>query len=695
MTQRQSSVTGATHDWGRDSGPEAILERIGVGVLRIADDVVVWANNRASEISGYDRSALDGVAFEDLFEREDDAEAFRRLRRKILVGEPSGHLDVQLRRSDGLVTWVRLRGSPASMGTSGADTLWTLDDVTDEREAMDELRLADAIFESSTEGILVCDTSNRIVAVNPAFNVITGYERDEVIGRHPDFLNSDLHEAAFFEEIWLVLERDGRWDGEVWHRRKNGETFPEWLSVVPVRGQSGTLEYYVAMFSDITKRKQDEERINFQANYDALTNLPNRRMLRDRIDRALARALHIQSRMSVLYLDLDNFKFVNDSLGHGVGDILLVDMARRMKSCLREHDTIGRLGGDEFLVVLPHINNADETSMVAKRLLEAVAQPISLKGRDHDIVVTTSIGISIFPDDGDTADDLIRNADTAAFHAKEVGRNTFQYFTDDMNVRATERLNLENRLRRALERDELVLHYQPKVELRHGRIVGVEALVRWANPEEGLVPPAKFIPLAEETGLIVPIGEWVMRTACEQAKRWQDSGLPMIQMAVNMSARQLSKDGIYQDIVGILEQTGLDPKYFELEITESSLMERADIAIAILRDLREMGVHLTADDFGTGYSSLNYLRTFPLDALKIDRAFVSDIGGDGGGAMLAAAVIAIGQSLNLRVIAEGVETPEQLSFLRQQWCDEIQGYYFSRPLPASEFEALLRSNRRL
>ena len=347
------------------------------------------------------------------------------------------------------------------------------------------------------------------------------------------------------------------------------------------------------------------------------------------------------------------------------------------------------------MVFLAAIRSAEETAMVARRLLEAVSRPMMLAGRRDDIVITASVGISVYPDDGGTTAELVRNAAAAAFHAKERGRNNYQFFTDDMNVRAKERLSLENRLRQAMEKGEMVLHYQPKVSLRHGRIVGMEALVRWQSPEEGLVPPGKFIRLAEETGLIVPLGEWVLRTACVQAKAWQDAGLAPLRMAVNLSARQLSKPDLLADIIRILDETGLAPEYLEMEITESSLMERADDAIATLNEMRAMGIHLTADDFGTGYASLNYLRNFPLDAIKIDRSFVSDIGGGRGASMLAAAVIAIGQSLDLKVTAEGVEGEAQLAFLRQHWCDEMQGSYFSPALPAAEFEALVREGRRL
>jgi diguanylate cyclase (GGDEF)-like protein/PAS domain S-box-containing protein len=560
----------------------------------------------------------------------------------------------------------------------------------------ERLRLASIIFDSTTECIMVTDSENRIVTVNPAFTAITGYAADDVIGKDPEILRSDRHDTVFFEKMWESLRDSDRWEGEIWNARKSGEAFPAWMSIVVVRDDNGDPGRCVAVFSDISRRKRDEERISYHANYDSLTDLPNRRLFQDRLRLELAHAAGSGHQAALLYVDLDNFKVVNESLGHAVGDALLVKMAERFKSCLGEGDTLSRIGGDVFVALLSHIHSAEETILIARDLLKTLSKPQVLDGRE--IVITASIGIALFPGDGDTPGDLIRNAGSAGYHAKERGRNTYQFFTEDMNVRAMERLSMENKLRRALERDELVLHYQPKVELRRGGVVGVEALVRWQSPEEGLVPPDRFIPLAEETGLIVPLGDWVLRQACAQAKKWLDAGLPAMPMAVNMSARQLTRRTLLADIARILEQTGLPPEFLELEITESSLMERIDETAVTLCQLRDMGIHLTADDFGTGYSSLNYLRSFPLDSIKIDQSFVSDIGvasDESGAEGLVSAVIGIGQSLDLKVIAEGVENHQQLAFLRQQWCDQIQGFLFSRPVPADDFATLLGDARRL
>ncbi len=568
--------------------------------------------------------------------------------------------------------------------------------VTELADTDIRIRLADAVFETASEGIIISNSQNRIVQVNPAFSSITGYSSEEAIGKNPGFLKSGRHDDEFYNSIRKSLARSGKWQGEIWNRRKNGEVYLQWQSLTALEAEDGSVEAYVGTFYDAGKFKRMDDKEDFYTNYDALTGLPNRNLLQDRILQAQKNALATRERVGILYLDLDHFKSVNDEFNHNVGDSVLVEMSQRLKDCLRDCDIIGRLSGDKFLVVLPKIRSDDETTIILNRLLIEAARPINVDGCDTEILITVSIGVAVFPDDGETVEDIIRNADTASFHAKREGRNNYQYFTEDMNIRARKRIRMEKGLRRALENEELEIYYQPKVELRRGKIVGMEALLRWRIPETGeLLSPAKFIPLAEETGLIVPIGEWVLGTACTQLKSWLDGGMRPLQMSVNLSMRQLTKKSLLNDITKILDSTGLAPRMLEMEITETSLMENTDDVIAVLKDIRGLGIQLSVDDFGTGYSSLNYLRNFPIDVIKIDQSFVVDIGGDGGGAMLAAAVIAIGQSLGLKVIAEGVENETQLAFLRQQWCDEIQGFYFSRPVPAEDFAAMVANDKSL
>jgi len=473
------------------------------------------------------------------------------------------------------------------------------------------------------------------------------------------------------------------------HRRKNGELFHAEVCLAAIELQGRRM--LLATVRDITERKIAEDRVQFLAYYDALTGLPNRTLLEDRISKALASARRRKESVAVLFLDLDRFKIINDTLGHSIGDVLLQEVAARLKGWAREQDTVARVGGDEFVVLLTSIAQASDAAVAAQRVVEAIVAEFSLKG--NPINVTCSVGISMFPENGVDGETLIKNADAAMYCAKQKGPNNIQFFTKDMNDQMVERLKLESGLRLALERQELFLVYQPQMDIATGEIVGVEALLRWQNPELGLVPPDRFIRIAENTGLIVPIGEWVLKTACSQARKWQDEGLPEVQIAVNVSAVQFRQDGFRDHIRSVLHETGLASQYLELELTESLLLSNADVMFSVLRELKEMGLSLAIDDFGTGYSSLSYLRQFPVSKLKIDRSFVQDVAINPDDAAITAAIIGMAKNLNLRVIAEGVENEAQLSFLRAHQCDEIQGYYFSRPLSADKVAEMLRGNK--
>ena len=458
------------------------------------------------------------------------------------------------------------------------------------------------------------------------------------------------------------------------------------LTFVPISGPD-----YVNIYGyDITERKKAEERLDYMAHFDALTGLPNRILLKDRLEQAIAVSRRSGRKAGVLFLDLDNFKNINDSFSHRFGDFLLHAVSERLKDVLRESDTIARIGGDEFIVLLSGIEGSNDAARVARKITESMREPFAVE--DRVLNITASIGISLYPDDGDGSDTLIKNADTAMYRAKEVGRNNYQFFTQEMNDRVFERLSMENNLRRAIEREEFVLHYQPQVDIKTGKIIGTEALIRWQHPDMGLVPPGRFIHIAEDSGLIVPIGEWVLRTACRQNREWQIAGLQAIPVAVNLSAIQFRQPDFLEAVKRAVMDTEIDPRYVELELTERAVMQDVEAAVATMQEMKGMGFLLTIDDFGTGYSSLNYLKRFPIDKLKIDQSFVRDITTDPDDASITLAIISMAHSLGLRVIAEGVETAEQLAFLREHGCDEIQGYYFSKPVPADEFAGLLQKD---
>ncbi len=552
------------------------------------------------------------------------------------------------------------------------------------RRTQEELNLYATVFTNASEGMTITDADARIIAVNPAFTFITGYTLEEVGGQTPAVLGSGRQDEAFYRDMWATLNRDGQWQGEIWNRRRDGEIFPEWLSITAVPNSSGdTPSHYIGIFSDITDRKAAEARIHHLAHHDALTNLPNRTLLQDRLDQAILQSRRRERHAAVLFIDLDRFKPINDTLGHEVGDALLTQVARRCQRAVRETDTVARHGGDEFVVVLPELDNAQDAAVLARKLLAALGEPYRLG--EHELTVTASIGIALYPEDGQSASMLLRNADAAMYGAKADGRNAFQFYSAELNTASLGELLLENQLRGALDRDELVLFYQPKVDGRSGQLAGAEALLRWRHPELGLLAPGRFVPAAEESGLIVPIGEWVLRSACRQMRAWLDAGLQPPPVAVNLSAQQLAHQDLVALVHDALSSHRLPAGMLELELTETMLMRDVDHTIEVLARLRAMGVRLAIDDFGSGYSSLAYLKLFEVDVLKIDRSFVNDIRSDGAEGTIAAAVIALAHSLGQQVVAEGVENDYQRDFLARHHCDQFQGYLFGRPEPVADF----------
>ncbi len=575
-----------------------------------------------------------------------------------------------------------LKDRPARLGEAVRRALEEQRLRAEHERAQEQLRLAERCFQNTAEGITVTDTRGTILSVNPAFQVITGYSAQEVLGQTPRILKSGRHDLSFYRDMWAVVTEAGHWRGEIWNRRKNGEVYPEWLTISAVRNESGQITHYVGVFSDISNIKQAQEQIDFLAHHDALTQMPNRTLFRDRLSHALSHATRDQRELAVLFIDLDRFKTVNDSLGHPLGDSLLQEVGARIRRTIRAGDTLARLSADEFVLLLEEHASAREAATVARKLLKALASPVNIA--DQELVITASIGISLHPNDGNNADTLIHHADRAMFEAKQQGRNNYQFFTQSLADGAFERLLMENALRGAVEREELVLYYQPQTDLANGRLLSLEALVRWQHPDLGLIPPGRFIGLAEEIGIIGEIGAWVLRTACRQLADWDARGDKVPRVAVNLSAQQIEREGLVVQVGKALKEFGLEAGRLELEVTESMLMRDPERSRAILTALKELGAELAVDDFGTGYSSLAYLKLLPLDRLKIDQSFVHDIGRDKNDEAIVRAIIALAHSMGLETVAEGVEQAHQAEFLAREGCGLAQGYLYSRPLPVDE-----------
>ncbi|WP_435627336.1 EAL domain-containing protein [Candidatus Ferrigenium straubiae] len=565
-------------------------------------------------------------------------------------------------------------------------------DVTQHRLAEQELRIAATAFDSQ-EGMFITDADGIIQRVNNAFIETTGYSAEEAVGKTPAILKSGKHDAAFYRAIREALESDGHWQGEIWNRRKNGEIYPEWETISVVRGTNGQITHYVSVFTDISLRKRSEEQIRTLAFYDPLTQLPNRRLLLDRLHQALALSVRNERQGALLFIDLDNFKSINDTQGHATGDLLLVEAAKRLQDCIREGDTTARLGGDEFVVLLEDLDAdeqvaASQAETVGEKILSAIGKPYLINGHEHHS--TASIGITLFRGSVKTMDEMLKRADVALYQAKADGRNILRFFDPAMQAAVAARVSLESDLRRAiLEQEQLQLYYQAQVN-SSGRLTGAEALVRWRHPERGMVSPAEFIPLAEESGLILPLGHWVMATACQQLATWAtEPDTAHLTLAVNVSAKQFHLPTFVEEVATLVDYFGVNPARLKLEITESLMVENVDDIIAKMSELKTRGINFSMDDFGTGYSSLSYLKHLPLYQLKIDQSFVRDVLTDPNDAAIAKIIVSLAQSMNLMVIAEGVETEEQREFLEQNGCHAFQGYLFSKPVPVGEFEQLI------
>jgi len=668
-------------------------------VLTDLNGTIVWTNPAFSKLSGYAASEVVGKNPRLLQSGKTSRAFYERLWATITSGE-TWHGELVNRRKDGTLYTEEMTITPVSLQGGGINHFIAIkQDITARRQAEEALQQAEekyrAIFEDAVVGIFQTTADGRPLSINRALAQMHGYDSPEQLLAEVSNVHAQLFvDPLRIQDLQRALEVEGIVRGaEVQIYHKDGSKKWVMANLRAVRDAKGTVVLHEGTIEDINDRKMAEERVEFLAYYDALTGLPNRTLLQDRIAQALAAARRGRSGVAVLCLDLDRFKNINDSLGHSTGDLLLREVAQRLNKWAREEDTVARVGGDEFLIALTGIKEAADAGVAAERIVNGMMSEFLIDGRTFR--TSCSIGISVFPDHGTDKEVLIKNAETDMYCAKEAGRNTFRFFSADMNVEVVERLTLENSLRVALDRKQLFLMYQPQMEISTGRIVGVEALLRWRHPALGLVPPDKFIRVAENSGLIIPIGEWVLKTACRQARSWQEQGLLQLPVAVNVSAVQFRQQNFSKLVREVLEEAKLAPEYLELELTESLLWSNADVTFLVLKELKAMGLKLAIDDFGTGYSSLSYLKQFPVSKLKIDRSFIRDVAVNQDDAAIAAAIISMAKSLNLKAIAEGVENEDQMFFLRAHQCDEVQGYYFSKPLTVEELtERFLGSKMR-
>lgn len=696
---------------GRKAIEQALRERVNLHeyLARIADSLpgaivslrkqsdgtlsMPFASSRLYEISGHHPADVREDA-EPLFARvhPEDIDRIRHGFAASAQAMTPWHDECRIVHPDKGVIWVEGHTTPER--EADGSILWHgfVHDITERRRHEEKLRQAMTVFESTHEGVVITDTQGNILTVNPAFTGITGYAEGDILGRNMRLLQSGVHDRGFYQKFWHSVTTAGFWQGEIWNRRKDGEVFPAWLGISIVKGANGAAVGYVGTFTDLTRIKQSETQLEHLAHYDPLTDLPNRLLLRSRIDHAVARARRNGSRGAFLFFDLDRFKTVNESFGHRIGDEVLRSAAKRLLERLRDIDTVARLGGDQFGILLEDLAGAEEAARVAESLIAYLREPFEI-ANGCEAYIGASIGITLFPADGEDADHLLQNAELALQEAKAAARGTAVFYTSLLTSAARTRLELDASLRRALDCGEFTLHYQPLVGIDGERIKGVEALLRWAGPGGGdgvtMVPPSLFIPIAEETGLIVPLGEWVLRTACTQMKAWRDAGIQLDTVAVNLSPVQFLRPDLPERVADILAETGLSARALELEITEGVLVDATEESLARLARLKALGVRLAIDDFGTGYSSLGYLKRMPIDKVKIDKSFTAGLPDDAADAKIVMAVISLAHSLRLEVLAEGVETAAQLTFLRRHGCDSAQGFLFSKPVPGSEIAAVV------
>ena len=650
--------------------------------MKSPDGKYLMVNHLFVKLFDLSRDEIVGCTDMDIFPEETALE-FRKNDLQIIESKKASQFEESVVQGEVLHTYISNKFPLIGNGDEVIAICSIATDITERKNAELKLSLAKNIIDNANEAIVVTNLDANIEEINDAYEKVSGYSREEVIGKNPNLLQSGYHDKQFYDDMWKVVREKGRWEGEMWDRRKDGEIYPKYLSISTVFDDADKPSKYVGIFSDITERKETEKQLRHLAYFDALTGLPNRVMLYDRLHQAILSAKRNDNLFAVMMLDLDRFKYVNDTLGHDAGDELLVAVAEQLKSLVRETDTVARIGGDEFKIILSDIKNADEASVVAQKIIDNLKRPIRIKGRPVNI--GASIGIAICPADGEEIDQLIKFADLALYKAKGSGRNCYQYFSNDLQVKVFDHIEMESDMQKAIAMGEFVLHYQPKINLSNGALSGMESLIRWQHPEKGLVPPDDFIPFSEETGLIIPLGEWILNTACRQLQVWSEKQDQPLSLAINLSAIQFQQADLISMMKKIIDDHGIDPGHLELEITESMVMTDVDKAIETMEQLRELGLRLAIDDFGTGYSSLSYLKRFPINTLKIDKSFVQELTVDSEDAAIVRAIISMAEDLGVDVVAEGVETKEQLDFLTRHGCQYVQGYYFSKPLDVVQF----------
>lgn len=664
----------------------SVIETSGDGFwLLDSSGYLLHTNDAYARLSGYSKDELVGMHVSQLEAREHPDETAAHIKKIIENG--TDLFETCHRKKNGDQWDVEIS---TSYSHDAGDKFFVFTrDISERKRTQRELRLIAEVFKNTSEGIVITDPKGKIVDVNPAYCNITGYSREEMIGENPKKIKSDRHDKEFYRQMWDSIITDGYWVGEIWDRRKNGEVFPKWLSINAVHDEEGSLTHYVGTFSDISVLKGIEKELEFMAYYDPLTGLPNRILFKDRLENEINHCCRQHTRCALLFLDLDRFKLINDTLGHTAGDELLVEVAHRLKSSIRNNDTIARMGGDEFTLLLTQLHSTDAAALVAQNVIKLLSQPFKIHG--DELRIGASIGIAIYPDDGDNFTTLTRHADAAMYEAKDKGRGCYHFYSEYMDKTAHEHLMLERDLHRAVDEEQFFLVFQPQIEALTGKTLQCEALIRWEHPEHGMVPPDRFIPIAEETDLIHSIGDWVIREVCRQICQWRDAGVELPKVAINLSARQFRQNRLVERIMTILNEYQIDVDSIEFEITESVAMENADSTMRRLSALHQQGFSLAIDDFGTGYSSLSYLKRFPVHKLKLDRSFVQDIESDANDAAISSAVISMANSLGLDVVAEGVESEGQRDFLAQHGCRIMQGYLYSKPLASKDFLAFLQA----